>query len=111
MSETDEPKFLRVGLVDVPLEPAEIVVGQSFWLPLEMSGSGARVTVRVTATSDNVMPLSSERVVQLPFVAQPVRVCIEVLGVRVTTVPTQILIAATSDDGLHQGAAVLLSVV
>jgi len=112
VSEVEEPRFLRVALVDVALHrPTEIVVGQSLWLPVELSGSGALVTVRVTATSDNVMPLSSERVLQLPFVAQPVRACVEVLGVRPTTVPTQILIAATSDDGLAQGAAVLVSVV
>ena len=112
MSGVDDPRFLRVELdLDASLGgPAEISVGQSLWLPFEIRGSGARVDLRVTATSDDVMPLSPERLVQLPLIARSVRVCVEVFGVTPTDVPVQVQITAISDDGLSQTAAVLVAV-
>lgn len=112
MDMTDDPRFLRVELdVGAVLGgTSEITVGQTLWLPLEIAGSGARVDIRVSATSDEVMPLSPNRVVQLPLLARSVRVCVELFGVTPTGAPVQVRIAAVSDDGLSQGVAVLVAV-
>jgi hypothetical protein len=113
MSMPNEPKFLRMALdASIVLEgKTDIAVGESLWLPLEIEASGARVDLHIGTSGDGVMPLSSERVVRLPFVARSVRVCVELFGIARTESPVQVFIEAVSDDGLSQGAAVLVSVL
>ncbi len=111
--EPEDHKRLRVQLDPaVALGPVEVAVGDTLWLPVEITAIGVtRARLTVSSTGDALMPLCPEREIRIPLIGQPLRACIELFGVAPTANHVQVLIKVTADNRLYGAAAVLVEVV